>query len=341
MKRALHTHTMNIATLAALAFLAPLAASAADGTQAGPQSIAVLNGNVIFNSTLQAWLVHDSTVETTVADPTVGTNFRMRRAEIKVSGSVVDNTRWFLMADLAKSTDPLQDLGVGIKLLPEMEVLVGQFKAPTTAEGLDSSTDLLFPERSLVARTFGDRREIGAMATYSLPLMKISAMVSNGQGPAAADTTDNSKDISLRIESSPIDMLKVGAFTTATNFSYAEKSAHGLNARFKLDQATVRGEYVHGGSQGLSSNNFVFDAGYTLLDMVQPVVRYEMVDLGADDISIASIGANYFFHKNNMKIQAAYSLLDNVSGKRGTPTEADFVPGEDGGLFTLSFQAAI
>ncbi|MEK7356287.1 MAG: porin, partial [Bdellovibrionota bacterium] len=131
-----------------------------------PTMLIVPTGNAKLGLLLQYWLVNDST----------GTNLnnRLRRAEIKLAGSVAENTRWFVMVDPAKTMRTgaiaqtndnkiLQDLGIGFSVCPEIEVLFGQFKTPTTAEGLDSTSELLFVERAYFARTFGDRREPGVM----------------------------------------------------------------------------------------------------------------------------------------------------------------------------------
>jgi len=95
-------------------------------------------------------------------------------ATASVAGA--DAPRYFLMIDPAKlvpapggpniaAKNMVQDFGLSYAIVPELELTVGQFKAPTTAEGLDSSGDLSLPERPLVGRTFGDKREMGIRAT--------------------------------------------------------------------------------------------------------------------------------------------------------------------------------
>ena len=123
-------------------------------------------GSAKLNLLLQPWFVADST--STAAK----NNFRARRTEVKLSGNLNPDSRWFVMFDPAKSLKTgavassndnkiLQDLGAVYQPLSGFEVTGGQFKIPTTAEGLDPSGDLPLPERSLMGRTYGDKRQLG------------------------------------------------------------------------------------------------------------------------------------------------------------------------------------
>src|SRR3989338_4387960 len=110
------------------------------------------------SAVLQSWLVNDTTVAP--AKP----NFRIRRAEIKVNADFGNDARGFVMFDPAKSpavgtpatndNKILQDIGVEFEIVPGLELVAGQFKIQTAAEGLQRSSDLLFPERSIVGRTY-------------------------------------------------------------------------------------------------------------------------------------------------------------------------------------------
>ena len=307
------------------------------------QSLAVGTGSAKFNGLFQTWLVNDTAAATT-------TNIRLRRSELKLSGSVIEDTRWFVMMDPAKSLKTgavsgsndnkiLQDLGVAYSITSEFELVAGQFKIPTTAEGLDSSAELPFTERSLVAKTYGDKREPGVMLTYKTSNWKIATMASNGQAANVDDTTAN-KDLNVRFDWMPIPSLAFGAFTTAPDFSYGTnggKGRWGVNARLLLDDLTLRAEGVLANDLGTFSRGWVLDAGYQLGDY-QPVARYYSLDNSTVVGTEASFGLNYYLSKNNSKIQATYGILNNLSGSNGSPSLA---PDMNGTLFTLAFQAAI
>lgn len=303
------------------------------------------DGRATFGGLFQSWLTSDS------ASPV---NFRMRRAELKFSGSVAENTRWFTMIDAAKSLKTglvssandnkvLQDLGVAFSLNPELELMMGQFKAPNVSEGLEPSAELLFPERSLTTRTFGDRREPGAMLAYTREGWKVRAMVSNG-GATNTDDPSGRKDLTLRIDMPVILFLKAGAFTTAGNFSYGKRALFGANASSQWGDLLVRSEYVHSSVPGTTSSGWYADAAYNLLEdsRLQPAVRYEnfRAEAGGNESSGSSLtmGLNYFVARHHSKIQAAYSILSGMIAPNWT---AALSPGRDGGAFVLAFQAAI
>jgi hypothetical protein len=310
---------------------------------AEPEPVMAGAGKAKFGVLLQSWLVNDTTGPATTPRP----NFRLRRAELKFNGSVADDTRWFAMIDAAKTlrTGPiastndnkiLQDLGVAFTLMPALELLAGQFKTPATAEGLDSSFELLFPERAYVARTYGDRREPGAMLAWKKDDTQVRAMVSNGQG-ANIDDTNNSKDLTLRVDQAVGD-LKLGAFTTAGDFRYSRKSRFGANARYTISGLLLRGEAVTANDNGTKSEAWTADAGYQLTERAQPIARIEGYSTGSVTGTAFSVGLNYFVAKHGAKIQAQYTLLDDFSGSSGTYTASS---GAKGTLFIVSLQAAL
>ncbi len=67
----------------------------------------------------------------------------------------------------------LQDIGAGFNLSDSVEIVFGQFKIPVFSESLQSPSELLLPERSYVARIFGDRREPGIMLDYNPQFLRV------------------------------------------------------------------------------------------------------------------------------------------------------------------------
>lgn len=314
----------------------------------GPESVISGNGKVRFGALLQTWGLNDTTASGAKL------NMRIRRAEIKFAGSVAEGSRWIVMLDPAKTLSSgavsstndnkvLQDIGIAFSLSKTVEIILGQFKIPTTAEGLDSSSELLLPERSLVGRgvssdkVWGDRREPGLMFTYHENIWRAWAAMTNGQRTNVDDAT-NSKDLHFRLETAPSDQIKFGAFTTAGDSSYASRGRWGLNSRLNYQDLQIRVEAVHAVDQGIKSNGWDVDAAYRLGERFQPVARYEVVRNGTFEGNVASVGLNYFYAKHGAKIQAAYSRLSDVSGTNGT---YQLSAGKQGSLAVLSFQAAI
>jgi hypothetical protein len=314
-------------------------------------------GTVKFDALLQAWVVNDTTLPTSSK-----WDFRLRRSEMKFSGSVAPDTRWFVMIDPAKSLKTgavvatndnriLQDLGVAFTLVPNLELTVGQFKTPNVAEGLDSSAELFMPERSFMARFYGERREPGAMMTWKHSITALNVMISNGQGPNVDDTT-NKKDLNARLDVNAAENLQLGAFTTAGDFSYGHRARWGANARTLIHGITLRAEGVYANDNHVKTKGWVTEGGYAVTPMIQPVVRYDGFNANGTTADAKSVGLNYYLSKNNSKIQAMYAWLDNMSGSSSfsgsTSTTGSYGPSAllagsngHGTLFILSFQAAI
>jgi|GEM_PF-5668886 len=287
---------------------------------------------------LQAWTVNDTTATATL-------NFLLRRAELKFSGNLTDGVRYFMMVDAAKSTSLtdkiLQDLGVGIKLMDGLELVAGQFKTQTTAEGLDSSAELWFPERSLQARTFGDIRQPGLLLKFDQDAFKIGLMVSNGATPNVSDTNAK-KDVTARIDWKAHDLVKVGAFTRAANYALDPTNGFGFNTRVKpIDKFELRADLAFAKASAVKTTGYTIDFGYQWDEKCMPVLRYD--SFKANNVANATrayiIGLNHNLGATNSKVEVAYGITDNVNA----PASADgkYVAGtQSGSIFTLAFQAA-
>lgn len=303
-----------------------------------------------MNLLIQTWGIMDPSSNAASAP---NNNFRIRRAELKFSGNFDKDTKWFIMIDPAKnlttgavaSTNDnkvLQDLGVGYTVADGWEIQLGQFKVPTVSEGLESSTDLPLPERSLMARTFGDKRSTGGSVSYKENKWKATVMASNGGSTNTTDVT-NEKDLAGRVEVYPIDGLSVGAFTAATDGKFGENGKYGANIKWKEDLAFIRFELVNSDetvtAKKTKSKGFSTDFGFGVGSELQPVMRYEEllpnVDTGTRS-KAWTLGANYLFKKNNKKLQFAYTSLTNLKGSLGSYAVDTTI--SHGRLFVLAFQ---
>lgn len=353
------------------------------------EGISIANGKAKFNALGQFWLVNDTSLGSqTLNGQENGAKFDMyvRRAEMQFSGGLSDNTHWMLMIDPARALSVngahasiLQDLAVSYNFMPSLELTVGQFKTLTVAESLDPDGELLFPERSMVARTWGESRQPGAMIVYKADMWKVAGMISNNtnslgnntaieSGLAAVDygnsSHPNNKDLTFRFDAKPVDMASLGAFVYLPQYNWGQGGAFGGNIRgTPMEDVLVRVEYVRGwvrsGADTLARNGYVVDAGYQYGDF-QPVARYEIQQQGATvgtetTGSAITFGLNYYMMKHTSKVQFAYSILgDNTSGSNvaagnlaagtnGSPATGQYAPqkGTGGGLATLAFQFAI
>ncbi len=125
--------------------------------------------------------------------------FSVRRAEIKVSGKIMDGITYDVMFDptissKANSGTGSNNLIVNSNIIQDMvlkytdgafEVKLGQMTTLQTFERTTSSAELLFAERSQLGRVFGDVRDRGIIASYGFGDAKgfngkVSAGIFNG-----------------------------------------------------------------------------------------------------------------------------------------------------------------
>jgi hypothetical protein len=305
---------------------------------------------------VQAWAFSDTTQSST------SPNFRIRRAEIKFSGSVVEKTRWFIQIDPAKSLSAgtistsndnkiLQDIGIGYGLTDSLELIVGQFKSQSASENFDSSSELLLPERSVLNRIFGDRRETGLALIWKNGDFKYAAMISNDTNTNTLDT-NSKKALSFRADWDAAPLLKIGAFTDAQDYSWNQRGRYGLNAKLKMEALQLRAEYasastlVTPGAANIKTTAMNVDAGYSLSDTWQPVARFDRVKPNTESGptgTAETFGLNYFLKGHSQKIQAAVTVMNNLRGSNGavSSSTADVIQDRKGTIFTLNFQASI
>lgn len=294
------------------------------------------------NSLIQFWYLEDQTQSAVAAD----TNFRVRRAELKLTGSSAENTKWFLVADFAKSLSTnstsvvtsgttkttindintsgdnkiLQDMGIAFKLAPDLELTLGQFKLPTTAESMQSTSELLFAERSLLTRTYGERRDPGAMLSYKYEKVKASMAMSNGQGPNVDEKNDR-KDYTGRLEATLPLGFSVGTFVLCKDAICYDPNRYGVNLGWANANLSLRGEYVNGNISSVRSTAYMFDGGYKLSDQWQLAARYDSLKPNIANqftSTAATVGVNYFYSKQNLKLQLNHTQLFNMKGNNGS-----------------------
>ena len=295
------------------------------------------------NALIQFWYLEDQTQSAIAADK----NFRVRRAELKFTGSSAENTRWFLAADFAKSlattttsvvtsapstktnvtginTDGdnkiLQDMGIALKLAPDLELTLGQFKLPTTAESMQSTSELLFAERSLLTRTYGERRDPGAMLSYKYDKVKVAVAMSNGQG-ANVDEKNQRKDYTGRLEATLPWGFTVGTFALCKEAICYDLNRYGANLGWTYADFNFRAEYVNSNISSVRATTYMVDAGYKLSDKWQVATRYESLQPNVSSSfksSAATVGVNYFLSKQNLKLQLNHTQLFNMRGNNGS-----------------------
>jgi hypothetical protein len=267
----------------------PAAEPSAPGEAPPPRSLAVgKEGNGLFNPGLlvQGWLYGERNREKKLTS----TTFRVRRAEVKISGDIVPKTiKYLVMFDPAKlleqekttvevdnqdpaPSDPdapeqvtisqpgsgsptsfLQDGYVTFVTSPT-EISIGQFKIPISLEGYGSSAKLLFPERATVSRTNGDKRDLGLKLEKKFDHFFYYLGVFNGAGQNKRDG-NNDKDVAARVELYPVDGVTIaGAALSTVGKREDEGTRDRAEGDLKLEKwnALFQAEYIYANDVGAS-----------------------------------------------------------------------------------------
>lgn len=280
-------------------------------------------GKIKFDGLLQGWF--------TDGDHNSKGSFRIRRAELKLTGQLTPKVKWTVMIDPSKKlkvknsidtinnidvlTDTtidqksriLQDAYISLGYLKNANIDIGQRKIPLSLEGLQSSSALGTVERSLFnsAGKIGGIRDIGIMA-YG-PLGKhfnyqIGVFNGTGELQNLTDTNEQKSVIGRFVVSPPfIKGLKIGASGALSNADSITNP--------RRDRADAKVLYVNG--------NFNFQSEV----------------MGAVDGDIHRLGYyTHFGYKIRPKVEAIFRFDSYDPNRRGetnssNATERDYVVG--------------
>jgi hypothetical protein len=326
-----------------------------------PKQLTVADdGTLKFGALLQFWGFRSS------RDDAVTSTFRVRRAELKLSGEVVpDKIAYKVMVDPSKvlesksttvpveGQDPepttagtvtvsqpadklslFQDFAITY-LWDYAELSLGQFKNGVSYEGFNSSSKLLFPERSPVAKLYGDKRDIGISVNKEFEHFTYFAAVFNGTGLNLRDT-NNQKDLAVRLEVLPIDGLLLGAVGYTSlgerRLATTKERVEG-DVRLDMSNLLVQAEYIRGwdgaSNQQVPGEGYYGALGYTFFDKLQPIVRVGRLDkdvnndgVGSDDeLTHYDVGLNYYIKGQKARLSGSVSIFDFDQ----EPTQTDII----------------
>jgi hypothetical protein len=232
---------------------------------------------------------------------------------------------------------PLQDVFITY-LSDYADVTVGQYKIQVSWEGFNSSSKVLFPERSLVSRYYGDRRDVGLKVEKKLfdDHFFYSFGFYNGAGQNRFTDNDDQKDVALRLEGYPIKGVTLGAVgymgLNERGVSNTRDRLEG-DVRVELFNALLQAEYIHGwdgptDGERVEGHGFYVAGGYTFLDRIQPIVRVGYLDQnididaqGGDQVLHYEGGLNYYLRGQEARLALTAGFFDDKL--EGEPTRTD------------------
>lgn len=194
--------------------------------------------------------------------------FSVKRAEIVLSGALSPAFGYRVNLDPAMSIPPnariLKDAVVAWEGCPALAVSAGRFKFPQGLEGRALSGRLLFIERAILSRTFGDLREFGAQVGGQTGMLEYAGAAINDRSAAA------------RVG------LSRGPFFAGATGLYGEPSSGlrkrwGLEGRVQASSWTWQGEAGFGEDGGLEQGG-AYAALARRIGRLRPAVRVEEWD---------------------------------------------------------------
>lgn len=297
-----------------------------------PSALKAADGDLKFGLLLQGWYVMDDSATgsgTSYHGNSTGVNsFRLRRAEIKLSGKVTKDWGYEVMVDPTKSPSVtagadgkiLQDFGVTFLGLKGHQFLLGQKKIATTEEGLRSSSDIDFLERSRIVRVIGDQRQMGLFYRGDYG-EKFGAQASITSGtPANVNNSSDRLFYAGRFDVKPTKGMLFGVSGGTGGLGTQALTRDRIGAHFRWDGTEslplmFRAEYgkaTDGQTNGteIDRDGFYASALYTFAKQFRLGLRYEEydqnTDVANDELSIVTAGFHYMIKGRTINLKAEW-----------------------------------
>ena len=267
--------------------------------------------------------------------------FRLRRGELKLTGTINDRISGVALFDIAKTKIDsskrndaiLQEITLSYLLnkngANKNYIDVGQTKLPLGYESLVSSSALPLLERSMIFSQgkYGDVRDTGAQLRGNAGPLEYRIGIFNSLGDRQNDVASrDSKAYAGRLLWKAAEGLQLGG-----SFGKANDSGNIVNvfANYTRNKFWVWGEYAKGsrdsGATIVDGNGFNLTAGYRLSPKLEAVARYDKFsDTDKGDAKEATLGLNYYLKSNNAKIQLNLVKHDGPSGVSGSGYSNDW-----------------
>ena len=298
-----------------------------------PTTLKVADGELKFGMLLQAWYVMDDSAQASsgtdyLGNPIGVNSFRLRRAEIKLNGKVTPDWGFEVMFDPAKTQNftagnddkILQDLAVTYLGLKGHEFSLGQKKIAMTEEGLRSSSEIDFAERSRITRVIGDQRQMGFFykGEYG-ETFAAQASITSGL-PSNVSSTSDRLFYAARFDVKPMKGLvfSVSGGTGNQGTQALARDRWAAHVRWDGTESLplmLRAEYGHatdGQTNGteIDRDGFYVSGLYTFAKQFRLGLRYEEYDqnkdVAGDKLSIVTGGFHYMIKGKNVNLKGEW-----------------------------------
>ncbi len=228
----------------------------------------------------------------------------------------------------------IKDALLIFKPTEKLRVSIGKYKTPVGMEFNTSGMDLDFAKRGMIQKLIFERsvglmlhaKKIGGLGLgYNLGLFNNGPNAANDIGdPASAQDYT----ITGRLSAAPSKFLYAEASfgMATTNIEEQESvSIFSIGAKATLVEALqLKGEFLSrtdGNNATVDGTDFYIQGGYQITPKLQPVVKYEVLDVTnvENNRTDTTIGLNYFLNPKShrqAKIQINYVISD-MDGSSG------------------------
>ncbi|HMN97328.1 MAG TPA: porin [Phycisphaerales bacterium] len=298
--------------------------------------------------------------------------FEIRRSYIQLDGHVVDPSWVYrVQANVLRDTGvlTLRDAYIRKTFDGGFFVQAGQAKAPFMCETLASGSGLLLVDRSLIDATFGIGRSQGVFVGWSNDRFRLTGLACDGSERAGgvnvpwnetrteyafagraevkfgAGDWSQFNDMTSRPDEAPASLIGAAVFWQRTasgpaaagveTLSWTVDGEVGLGGAVLF--AAVVGRHLDEPGASRDQIGAYGQVGWYLLPTLEAFARYEWADgdTGADDLSIATLGATWYIAPRALKLSADVGyglnavapLFGSAGGGAGWRTDA---LGDDG-----------
>lgn len=326
-----------------------------------PVTRRIADGELNIGSLLQAWTIADDSAQgsgTGYLGNTTGINtVRIRRAEIKLYGTVTPAWGFDVTIDPAKTQNffsdgddkILQDFAITWLGLKGHEFSLGQKKIALTEEGLRSSSEIDFAERSRITRVIGDQRQQGFFykGAYGSLFAAQASIITSGVASNTSSTSDR-LFFAARFDVNPTKGLIVGVsggtgnqgIQALTRDRYAAHVRWDGTAELPLMLRAEYGKATDGQTNGdeIDRDGYYVSGLYTFARQFRLGLRYEMYDankdVAHDELTVVTGGFHYMIKGKSINLKAEWYGIDQEGRK------VDGVLDEKYNQFVLAAQIA-
>lgn len=269
--------------------------------------------------------------------------FLMRKVRLGARGSFSDVFDFSLTADIGAnslgSASAYRAQGTDIfvvwKAHPSANVTVGQFKTPYSAEYLVGDPKTVTVERSLANDLLALGRQAGAMVSGTFLDKKLTYGVALVNGNGANNSFNDNDDFTYvgRLAGAVLDQqgfkltLGANAFQGEDSGNFTgQRTGTGVDAVLTFNRAEIaaemlRTEFDRATGIDYEARGWMLQGTYFLVpNRWQAVARYETYDpsdvAGADDTELITVGFNYLFKGDDLKLSLNY-LIGDPPGSNG------------------------